>query len=285
LSVSRRSFVVERLRKEKMKELLAKGQRLDGRGMTDYRPLTISTSVVSKAEGSAQVHLGNTAVIAGVKVALDRPYRDTPDRGNLIVNAEILPLASPYVELGPPDENAIELARVVDRGIRESGMVDMSKLVLRPGELVYSIFVDINVLNADGNLFDAASYAAVAALATARIPEYSLPEGSSTPTPTGNRIPLPVTGLPVSMTAAKIGDYVLYDPTEEEEAVMDTRLTMVFTEDGICALQKGGSGGWSPAEVVKLVEEAFAKAKEIRGEIRRMLGIGGQAEAAQGSGT
>ncbi|MGC8969329.1 MAG: exosome complex protein Rrp42 [Conexivisphaera sp.] len=284
MSITRRNFVVERLRKEKLKELLAKGQRLDGRGLKDYRPLSIRTSIISKAEGSAQVYLGNTAVIAGVKASLDKPYRDTPDRGNLIVNAEILPLASPYIEPGPPNENAIELARVVDRGIRESGMVDLSKLVVKVGELVYSIFVDINVLNVDGNLFDAASYAAVAALATSRVPEYRLDEGGN-PVQTGNLMALPLTGIPVSVTAVKIGDYVLYDPTEEEEAVMDTRLTMTFTEDGICALQKGGSGGWSPAEVVGLVEESFAKAKEIREQIRRGLGLGGQGEAAQGTGS
>jgi exosome complex component RRP42 len=283
MSISRRNFVVERLRKEKLKELLAKGQRLDGRGLRDYRPLSISTSVVSKAEGSAQVYLGNTAVIAGVKTSLDRPYRDTPDRGNLIVNAELLPLASPYIELGPPNENAIELARVVDRGIRESGMVDMTKMVVKPGELVYSIFVDINVLNIDGNLLDAASYAAVAALASSRVPEYTLGDNGS-PVQTGNRIPLPVITIPVSITAAKIGEYVLYDPTEEEEAVMDTRLTMAFTEEGICALQKGGSGGWTPAEVIELVEGSFEKAKEIREQIRRGLGVG-QAETAQGTGS
>ncbi len=283
MSVSRRSFVVGRLRKDKIKELLAKGQRLDGRGLKDYRPLTVRTSVVSKAEGSAQVYLGNTAVIAGVKVSLDKPYKDTPDRGNLIVNAELLPLASPYVEVGPPDENAIELARVVDRGIRESGMLDMGRLVLKPGELVYSVFVDIYVLNIDGNLFDAASYAAVSALASARIPEYSI-GGNGSPVQTGNRVPLPVTSIPVSITVAKIGDYIIYDPTEEEEAVMDTRLTMAFTEDGICALQKGGTGGWAPSEVVSVVEESFAKAKEIREQLRRVLGVG-QAETAQGTGS
>ena len=284
MSISRKNFVVERLRKEKLMELLAKGQRLDGRGLRDYRPLSISTQIVSKAEGSAQVYLGNTAVIAGVKTSLDRPYRDTPDRGNLIVNAEFLPLASPYIELGPPNENAIELARVVDRGIRESGMVDMSKLVVKAGETVYSIFVDINVLNIDGNLLDASSYAAVAALATAKLPEYVLSDGG-TPARTGNTIQLPITTIPVSITAAKIGEYALYDPTEEEEAVMDTRLTMAFTEDGICALQKGGSGGWSPAEVMKLVEESFEKAKEIREQIRRGLGLGGQGETDQGTGS
>lgn len=266
-SITRRNFVVERLRKEKLLELLAGGRRLDDRGLRDYRPIGVETNVVSKAEGSARVNVGNTAVIAGVKVSLDRPFKDTPDQGILVVNAEFLPFASPYIEPGPPDENAIELARVVDRGIRESGMIDMSKLAVKPGEQVYAIFVDINVLNIDGNLFDAAAYAAVAALATAKIPEYKVNESGAV-VETGNRVPLPITTLPISITAAKIGDYIIYDPTEEEEAVMDSRLTMFFADDHLCALQKGGHGSWSPQEVVKLIEESLGKSQEIREIIR-----------------
>ena len=41
-----------------------------------------------------------------------------------------MPLADPTAEPGPPGEDVIELARVVDRGIRESGMVDLKQLVL-----------------------------------------------------------------------------------------------------------------------------------------------------------
>src|SRR5258708_586550 len=101
-----------------MSELLSKGTRLDGRGLADIRDLTITTNVIEKAEGSCRVKLGNTELIAGVKVNLGTPFPDTPDKGLLIVSAEVLPLASPYAEPGPPDENTIELARVADRGIR-----------------------------------------------------------------------------------------------------------------------------------------------------------------------
>ena len=70
----------------------------------------------------------------------------------------------------PPGEDAIELARVVDRGIRESGMVDVEQLCIVPGEEVWMCFVDIYALDYDGNLFDAANLAAVSALRTAVIP-------------------------------------------------------------------------------------------------------------------
>ena len=133
MMISQRGYFIENLRKEQMLQLLAKGKRLDDRGLLDYRPLKIEVGVIEKAEGSAKVSLGDTQVIAGVKVEVDRPFPDTPDKGLLIVNAEVLPLASAYSEPGPPDEDAIELARVVDRGVRESGMIELEKLVIEPG--------------------------------------------------------------------------------------------------------------------------------------------------------
>ncbi|HLE35383.1 MAG TPA: exosome complex component Rrp42, partial [Nitrososphaerales archaeon] len=156
--MSRKSnVIVEHLRRAQMNELLAAGKRLDGRGVTESRQMKIETDVIKKANGSALVTLGNTQVIAGVKVQPDKPFPELPDKGLLICSAEVLPLASAYAEPGPPDEDAIELARVVDRGIRESEMIDLKKLVLVPGEKVYAVFADVGVLNVDGNLFDATS--------------------------------------------------------------------------------------------------------------------------------
>ena len=47
---------------------------------------------------------------------------------------ELVPFASPMFESGPPREDAIELARVVDRGIRHSEIVDKKKLCITPGK-------------------------------------------------------------------------------------------------------------------------------------------------------
>ncbi|MGI0090965.1 MAG: exosome complex protein Rrp42, partial [Nitrososphaerales archaeon] len=143
MSAVKKTFVVEQLKRVQMNEMLNNGKRLDGRGLQDYRELSVTPTVIEKAEGSARVKLGNTEVIAGVKVNMGTPFPDTPDKGLLVVSAEVLPLASPYAEPGPPDENTIELARVTDRGVRESGMIDVSKLVLVEGKHVYAVFVDV----------------------------------------------------------------------------------------------------------------------------------------------
>lgn len=269
MSAVKKTLVVEQLKRGQMNELLAKGKRLDGRGLLDTRELKVFTNVIEKAEGSARVELGNTEVIAGVKVSLGTPFPDTPDKGLLVVSAEVLPLASPYAEPGPPDESTIELARVTDRGVRESAMIDVGKLVLKEGKWVYAVFVDVSILNVDGNLFDAVSAATVAALLTTKVPKYEVKEGEE-PIKTEEKISLPIQTIPVAVTMAKIGDYLVVDPTSEEEAVMDARITLVSDDRGnICAGQKGLSGSLSVDQVIFAASTAKHKGEQIRSVIKQ----------------
>ncbi|MDA4112567.1 MAG: exosome complex protein Rrp42 [Thaumarchaeota archaeon] len=262
-----KSYVVETLRKAQLLELLSKGTRLDGRSLNEVRKLEIQTGLIEKANGSAMVSLGNTQVIAGVMVDKGTPFPDTPDKGLLIVGAEVLPLAASYVEAGPPDESAIELARVVDRGIRESEMIDVSSLVIKEGKFVYAVFVDVNVLNVDGNLFDATSYAVVSALLTARMPKFVL-DGDAVKN-TGEKVPVPVSKVPVSLTMASISNTLIADPTSEEEAVMDARITLTTDDEGyICAGQKGEPGSLTQEQILTAAEWAISRGKEIRAKIR-----------------
>lgn len=269
MSAVKKIFVVEQLKRAQMNELLSRGMRLDGRGLSDLRDLTIQTGVIEKAEGSARVKLGNTELIAGVKVNLGTPFPDTPDKGLLVVSAEVLPLASPYAEPGPPDESTIELARVADRGIRESGMIDVSKLVLVEGKHVYAVFVDVSILNVDGNLFDATSYAVVASLLTTKIPKYTV-DDKGQPAKSDEVVPLPIQTVPVSMTMARIGDHLLVDPTSEEEALMEARITLVTDDKGnLCAGQKGMPGSLTPQQILQAASTARLKGEETRMRLKQ----------------
>jgi len=267
----KKNYVVETIRKAEMAEVLAKGKRLDGRALDEHRPLKIQTGIIQKANGSALVTLGNTEVIAGVKVATGTPFPDTPDKGLLVVNAEILPLASAYAEAGPPSEDAIELARVVDRGVRESEMVDLTKLCLIPGKTVYTVFVDVNIMNVDGNLFDATSYAVVSALRTAKMKKYKVKDEKVEETE--DIVPVPVEKIPVSVTMARIGDALVVDPDSEEEAAMDMRITITTDDDGnVCASQKGEASTISPAQVLQAADTSIKLGKEIRKQIKDTTG-------------
>src|SRR3989338_5205943 len=96
-------------------KLLDANIRLDGRTALQYRtPMKVELGVSSTAEGSARVTIGDTEVIAGVKLEIGKPYPDTPDQGTIIVCAELLALSNPDFEPGPPGMQSIELARVVD---------------------------------------------------------------------------------------------------------------------------------------------------------------------------
>ena len=266
-----KSFVVETIKRNQLVELLSKGKRLDGRGLNELRKLEIKTHVIEKANGSAMVTLGNTKVLAGVKIDKGIPFPDTPDKGLLIVGAEVLPMAAAYLEAGPPDENAIELARVVDRGVRESEMIDVSSLCIKPGKWVYSVFCDVNIMNVDGNLFDATSYAVVSALLTAKMPKFVM--DGDVVKDTGERMPLPVHKIPISVTIANINNTLVLDPTEEEEAVMDARITLDTDDNGyLCAGQKGEPGSFSPEQILTAAEWSIARGKEVRQKIKEATG-------------
>jgi exosome complex component RRP42 len=76
---------------------------------------------------------------------------------------------------------------------------------------------------------------------------------------------LPVKKHPITVTFAKINDKLVVDPWIEEEQVMDARISMaVDDDDNICAIQKGGSGYFTPQQVVEAGKMAEEKAKELR---------------------
>ena len=159
------------MRPEYVLKLLENGERTDGRKLDVFRDIKVETGIIKRAEGSARVKIGKTDVIVGIKTEIGEPFSDMPDMGILKTGAEFTPIASPDFESGPPREDAIELARVVDRGIRESECIDLEKLCIKEGEKAWEIFVDVHIINHDGNLIDASALAAVAALRNTKMPK------------------------------------------------------------------------------------------------------------------
>jgi exosome complex component RRP42 len=257
------SSLVTKVKLKQIEQIIEKGKRLDDRSLTDYREIKIEQGVIEKAEGSARVFLGKTQVLVGVKVETGEPFPDTPNNGVMTVNAELVPLASPNFEPGPPDENSIELARVVDRGIRESHAIDTEKLCIEPGKKVFVVFVDVYVLNHDGNLIDASAIAAVAALMNTKMPNYEIKDGELKIKQ--GYTTLPMKSHPITVTIGKINGHLIVDPWIEEESVMDSRITFATNEDGnICAIQKGGSSYFTPQQILEASKIALVKAAELR---------------------
>jgi len=244
-------------------ELFKSNVRLDGRKLTDFRkPVTLEYGVTNTAEGSARVKIGETEVIAGVKVEILEPYPDQPDQGSMMVGAELLPLSNPEFEPGPPGIQAVEIARVVDRGIRESKCIDFKKLCIKEGEKAWFLLIDVISINDAGNLLDASALAALAALKDMKFPKL---EGDKINYKEKSKQKLELTKNPIAITVVKIGGNFIVDADIEEEQAIDARLTVTSLDDGsICSLQKGGDYPLSSEDILKMLDIAVDKAKDLR---------------------
>lgn len=266
--------IVPILKREMMLNLLSKDIRADGRKPQDFRQISVEIGYAKKANGSALVRIGDTAVLAGVKSETREPFDDMPDQGNLIISVEFPPIASESFELGPPDENAIEISRVVDRSIRDSKSIDLTKLCIIPGKRVWNVWVDIYVLDHGGNILDASTMAAVLALYNAKLPKVVV-EGDQVKTDnTIMETQVPIRYPVVSVSVCKIGNKLIVDPTIEEESICESKMAFSYLEDGkIVGIQKFGSGVFEVEELDRAEKMARETSKALLEELKKYIEI------------
>lgn len=242
------------------------GIRRDGRALDEMRPITIERGVSSTAHGSARVTCGDVVVVIGAKLEVGKPYEDTPEEGSLMVSAELLPLSNPHYEAGPPTTESIEVARVIDRTIREAKTIDLKKLSIVSGEKMWIVAVDIAPVNANGNLIDIGALGALVAIRDARFPE--LDDKNKPNYEKLTKQGLPLINLPVLVTVFKMGEQYLVDPTEEEEQYCDARLSIATLDnDKVCALQKGGSAPLTTKDIDAMIDIAVRIGKDLRKKV------------------
>ncbi|KAK9866329.1 hypothetical protein WJX84_003648 [Apatococcus fuscideae] len=253
-----RSFILEALQAE---------HRIDGRRPFDLRTPQIQ---ISENGSTAMVQMGFTRTMAVVTASLESPYSDRQSEGSIRFNVEFSPMASPGFEPGRPGERAIELARLIERGLRDSRAIDLEALCVLAGRKVWMLRVDVHVLDHDGNLTDAAGLAALAALMAFRRPYVEVGGGSSeqdqevTVMSPDVREPLPLTihHLPIAVTIALFqeGNLVCVDPNLKEEASAAGSMTAILNTHGeLCAIQKAHGIGLSIHQVMRLMRIAQSK--------------------------
>jgi exosome complex component RRP42 len=251
------------IKRDTLSALISAGKRGDGRGMYDYRKVQIQPAILQNAEGSSLASIGKSQVMAGIKFDIAAPFADRPNEGVLSTSADLLPIASHLFEPGPPSAESIELARVVDRGIRSANIIDLGSFFIEEGK-VLAVYIDLYTLDHDGNLIDCASLAAMSALLNARMPkveEGKIVRGEFT----GK---LSVKEKVVTCTFGKIGGKTFLDPSLDEEKGMDCRLTLATTPTHLCAAQKGGWGTISEKDLLELLDISMEKGKELRAHLR-----------------
>ncbi|KAL4427701.1 hypothetical protein ABPG75_001790 [Micractinium tetrahymenae] len=256
---------------------LKEGQRIDGRGPHELRPPRFSFAL---DDCSASVQLGGTRVMAVVTATLEAPYADRHNEGSLRFNVEFSPMASPAFEPGRPGEDAVEVARLVERGLRESRAVDLEALVVLAGRKVWHLRVDIHVLDHQGNLVDACALVALAALMAFRRPDVTVGGGDDsqavTVHPQELREPVPLSihhlPLPVSFALWEDGELIAVDPSLKEEAAAAGKLTVTQNAFGeLCSLQKIEGCGLGAPQLMRCVRLAATKVEELTAALRKAL--------------
>jgi exosome complex component RRP42 len=264
-----------KLQKRRIIEFLREGKRFDGRKLDEVRDIKVELGISENAEGSCAVKFGNTEVYAGVKMSIIAPYADGPDEGTLSVGLELGTMADDDFDLGAPGIEAIEMARVIDRGIRESGIIDWKKLCIEEGKKVWQVSIDIYAVNNDGNLFDAAALAGLIALANAKLPVYDEKEGKVKHELSDKSIPLNKDKMSFNLTVYKIGEIFVLDPTREEEEITECRLGMALADNEgkprITAMQKGREGGLSSEDMEKILKLVDDKFPELNKKITKLV--------------
>ncbi|XP_057699359.1 exosome complex component RRP45 isoform X1 [Corythoichthys intestinalis] len=264
LSNCERDFLLKAIQEKK---------RLDGRQTYDYRKLKI---MFGTDFGCCFVELGKTRVMAQVSCELVAPKDNRPNEGIMFFNVELSPMASPTFEQGRQSELSVKLNRQLERCLRNSKCIDTESLCVVSGEKVWQIRVDVHLLNHDGNLMDAASIAAVTALCHFRRPDVGIQGDEVTVYSTEERDPIPLSiyHMPISVSFAffQQGTYLLVDPSEREERVMDGLLMIAMNKHReICSIQSSGGIMLLKEQVMRCSKIASVKVSEITELITKAL--------------
>ncbi|XP_057781610.1 uncharacterized protein LOC130999926 [Salvia miltiorrhiza] len=254
--------------------------RPDGRPLGRARETTLSLGAVASANGSALAKIGCTTMLAAIKLEVMTPTIEAPDEGCIAIDFHMPPICSPLIRPGRPADLAPVISKQLSDTILSSGMIDLKELCLVSGKAAWMAYLDIYCLDADGALFDAALLSAVAAFSHLQIPIVSLNDdgrivlvseengrSKKEKKPVNEeKIKLKMNSQPFSLTCILHKNYILADPTSEEESIMETYLTVVLdTNHQLVSLNKpGGPGLASTSSIQDCIILARKRVKELQ---------------------
>jgi len=184
------------------------------------RPVTIETGYLQTAEGSALISVGNTRVLcaASVEDGVPQFLRGT-GKGWVTAEYAMLPRATlkrtpREVSKGRPSGRTHEIQRLIGRSLR--AVVDLDALGER------SVFVDCDVLQADGGTRTASITGAYVALAAALVQLIKF--GALKKSPLLDAVAATSVGI--------VGGEPLLDLDYEEDSRADVDMNIVMTGSG-----------------------------------------------------
>jgi len=259
-----RGNIISNNEKDFILKSLEDDYRIDGRRPLDFRRVTLRF----QEDGRTEVSLGRTRVLAAGSCEIVEPHADRPAEGMINLATEFSPMGNLSFDYNRPLDEVIAINRVVERGIKESKALDTEALCIISGRKVWNVKIDLKILDDGGNLVDATSLAAVAALLAFRVPEVSVQGDDVRVYSKEEREPVPlcIHHVPIAVSFAFFteGSIAVIDPSNREEQAMEGTMTiMMNSQRELCGIFKGGGVAVDRALVKECMEVASMKAQEI----------------------
>jgi ribonuclease PH len=235
--------------------------RLDGRGPTDLRPVTLQLGFLEWAEGSVLMEMGKTKVLAAASYDAKVPrFLMGSGRGWVSAEYSMLPRSTEVrtpreVQQGRPSGRTQEIQRLIGRSLR--AVTALEKM----GEC--TIWVDCDVLQADGGTRTASITAGYLALAMAvrTLRERELLRAD------------PLIDQVAAVSAGLVEGEALLDLCYEEDSRAEVDFNVVMTGSGQLVEIQGSAEGrpFSRDQLQQMVDLAETGIRELTEIQRRAL--------------
>ena len=174
------------------------------------------------------------------------------------------PLSNPKHRSGPPSDHAQSLSAQILKLIHTISPNLASSLCVERGKCVWTLYIDIQFLNYDGNALDPAWLALTSALSRMQLPPVQFnPDLEKGIVVDGMPTPIAFGGagtFACSFAGIDEGKYILIDPDEEEETLATESVCVVIDQERrLRYLYKGGIG-LSKEDIRRCVELAGERA-------------------------
>lgn len=257
--------------------------RVDARNIRNGRTVSIK---LGPAWGFAEVAFEKTRAVASTSVEAITPSPDRKNDGPVTISVELSAAASElsakealHRSSGPPVY--AEMRNCIEGFVRESRALDTEALCILAGVKVWSVAVEVDVINDDGNIMDVCMLAVMASLMHARRPDVTV-TGKEVRIHTLDErepVPLPIHHVPLSVSFALFGagkpyepDTAVLDPVRNEEVASNGSLTFAFNAQGqVCGVYKAGGLPLHPATFSRCSELAASHAASLTGALKEAL--------------
>ncbi|KAI3384386.1 hypothetical protein SNEBB_002538 [Seison nebaliae] len=248
--------------KEYLQLFLKENCRLDGRELLERRNFIGKKSFISTADGSSLIRSGNNVVCCGIKAEFHEMSMQKINGGLIVPNVEFSSQCSKRYYGNLPSAYSQYLTKELNLILKKFEVATSPNLTIISQRLFWCLYIDVNVISHDGNIFDIILLSALTALNNLELPTINIDkdhletlelddEGDNVEI---NNLPslknisvdekrkwklLPSNDkMPILISFTIIGnDRALFDTTEDEENIICSLATGSISSTSIASYQ------------------------------------------------